>query len=226
MPLDASVISNLVFTDYLAAFPDVIDATRSNPATGVPLHLPAEAFVQGLVGGVVAACGSVQILDKGDGDDNGPGTASPVSFALPGAILAPATFKSLAGWDGESSDDAIAVFIGSVLQHVQAFGLLQMSDNADMGDGTSIVSPPSNPNLEDLFFDELQKQMPISFQATGKFGEDDIPSNPVSKIVVDQLDDYCRAYAIALASITATVQYTAPGAGSSVNNVINTGAII
>jgi hypothetical protein len=207
MPLDASVISNLVFTDYLAAFPDVIDATRSNPATGVPLHLPAEAFVQGLVGGVVAACGSVQILDKGDGDDNGPGTASPVSFALPGAILAPATFKSLAGWDGESSDDAIAVFIGSVLQHVQAFGLLQMSDNADMGDGTSIVRP-------------------ISFQATGKFGEDDIPSNPVSKIVVDQLDDYCRAYAIALASITATVQYTAPGAGSSVNNVINTGAII
>ena len=219
MPLDASEIAALVFTDHLAVFPDSLDVRRQDPNTG-ELYVPAEAFIQALVGGLVAALGSVQILDKGDGEDNTPGTADPVSFSLPGSRLAENSFKVLSGWDGEESDDVIAVFIGSVLGHVESRGLLQMSSNANMGTGSSIVSPESNPNLDELMYQELRVQMPLSFLASGKFGD------PVNKVVLDQIDNYCRVYADVIATLTATVEYTASGSGSAVSNVINTGSVI
>jgi hypothetical protein len=226
MALNPVTIANLVFADHLALFPDSVDYPRSNPETGVPLHLPAEAFIQGLVNGVVAAAGSMQLLDKGEGEDNTPGTANPVNFEITGIQQAEETFIAVAEWNGELASDVVAIFIGSVLTHIQDQGLLQMSDNDGMGDGTSIVSPASNPNQEDLLFEELRTQLVLSFQATGKFGKDDIPSNPVNKILLDQIDNYARAYAVGFASIVATVEYTAPGGGNSVNNILNTGSII
>ena len=224
--MDSTLISQLVFRDYLAVFPDALDATRENKDTGVPKHVVPEAFIQGLVGGVVAALARAPVQDRGDGEDNAPGTAAAVRFTLPAATQAVSYFMQTAGWEGEAAVDAATVFIGSTLDCVQKYGRLQMRQNDLMGDGVSQVNPSTNPGLRELFREEVLRQMAVSFQATGRFCQDDTPGKPASTELVSLLGDYADAFAFAVASITATVTYTAPGGGAAVSDVVNTGAVV
>ncbi len=226
MALTGPFLSSLVLRDHLALFPDAVDATRENVETGVPKHIVVVAFLDALCEGYVNALANGVILDIGQGDDDVDGVAQDVRFELPGIETAKLFFRVESGWVGEDADDVIDVFIGSTLRYTEQFGVLQMSDNKEMGTGTSVVSPLANPDLQSRLQAEMEKTLNDAFQASGKFGEGDVPGNPINATLAEQLSTYAAALSLGVASIVATVSYTGSGGGSSVSNVINSGSIV
>ena len=226
MPLAAQLIASLVYTDHLSIFPDAVDATRANPVTGVPLHVISEEFIKGLCTGLVNGVLAVTLKDLGSGDDDTPGTSGPETFTLPGIALAAVNFKIAQGWDGESSEDVLDLFIKAPLQFIEANALILMTDNANLGTGTGIISPASNPTLQAEAKETILTELRLAFEASGKFAKDDIPGNPVNEQLLVQLSAYADAYAEALASALATVDYTGGGGGSSVSGIVNTGSFV
>jgi len=199
---------------------------RSNPDTGVPLHVPMEAFIQGICTAFVGALRAMEIRDLGAGNLPSPGAAIPVPFSFPGRALAVSTFVGLASWGGRDAAGVADVFIGSTLARAADIGLLQMSSNQKMGVGTGVVSPATNPHLQTAFADEMSGLIEPAFRATGKFGRDDVPTNPINPELRDQLDHYCQALAVGVASIVASVAYTGAGGGAAAAGIVNKGAII
>lgn len=227
MPLTATALASLVFTDHLAAVPTAVGAVRSNPLTGVLSHNVPEAFIGALCDAFVTALTSMVIKDLGAGTSDVPGIAPPVPFSFPGAPVAVSQFLVSSGWVGPSGALVANVFIGSTLLRASQLGLLQMQTNPLLGTGTGVVSVASNPDLEAAMFASLSTLLPLSFQATGKFGEGDIPGSPVNARLAVQLSAYAAALAKGVSSITANVAYVGNASTTApVIGVVNTGSIL
>lgn len=227
MPLTPPALASLVAIDHLSLFPSAVSAVRSNPATGVPPHNPSLVFIDALTDATVVALKTLVISDIGTGSADVPGNAIPVPFTFPAIPAAQAYFLARMGWAGPMSSLAAQVFIGSVLLNVSKIGLLKMNPNPLMGTGTGVVSPASNPALEAAALAALQASLPVSFQATGKFGTGDVPGTPVNPILLAQLPGYAEALAKGIASITATVAYVGTAAPTSpVSGILNTGVLL
>lgn len=227
MALTSEGLSALVSVDHLSIFPTAATSTRANPATGVLPHNPALAFIDALCDGVVTAAKTLPILDIGSGTQDVSGVAPPVPVTFPAIPAAQAYLIARAGWVGVSSALASQIFIGSVLLNVSKLSLLQMPPNALLGTGTGIVSPASNPALEAAALLALQTALPVSFQASGKFGTGDIPGSPPNPQILIQITAIAEALAKGLASITATVPYVGTATVTTpVSGIVNTGALV
>ncbi len=227
MALTSKGLSSLVVIDHLSTFPEAATVSRSNPATGVPPHNPSLAFIDALCDAVVTALKTLTILDIGSGTNDVPGTAVPVPFTFPGIMAAEALLISQAAWKGPASAQASHIFIGSVLTNVSKIGLLQMNDNKLVGTGTGVVSPISNPGLEDAARAALQAALPASFQATGKYGTNDVPGTPVNPVLLKLLAIYASGLAKGISSITSSVVYVGTTLTvSAVSGIVNSGVLL
>ena len=228
MALTGPDLAALVYADYLAVFPDSIDGVRANPTTGVPLHNVSEAFLDGMCAGYVNALLSVVVSDLGSGVlGTPPGSSVPVSFTLPEAEAATATFLLTQGWVGSNAPLAGQTCITNVMVRAAELAQLQMDPQLDMANGSSVVSLATNPGLAAALEAELAITLPLAFQATGKFCEGDIPGGPVNATLTGYLAAYATALATGTASITAAVTYSGTsGDTSTVTGAVNTGRII
>lgn len=226
MPLNGPSLAALVSVDHLALFPLAIGSIRQNPATGVPPHNPAIAFIDALCEGVATALITLPIRDLGSGTLDVPGNAPPVPVAFPGIPAAQAQLIASAGWVGPQASLAAQVFVGSVLLNVSKISLLVMPPNLLMGTGTGIVSPASTAGLEAAALAALTPALQAAFQASGKFGAGDIPGAPVNPRLQAQLPLYAAAIAKGFSTITATVAYVGTGTvPAAATGIINTGVL-
>lgn len=227
MPLTSEGLAALVSVDHLAVFPTAAGSTRSNAATGILPHNPALAFIDALCDAVATAAKTLPILDIGSGTQDVSGVAPPVPVTFPAIPAAQAYLIARAGWTGVSSPLAAQIFVGSVLLNVSKLTLLQMPTNALLGTGTGIVSPASNPALEAAAIAAFSAALPVSFQASGKFGTGDIPGSPPNPQLLIQLTAIAEALAKGFASITATVPYVGTASVTTpVSGVVNTGVLL
>jgi hypothetical protein len=227
MPLTADGLAALVFTDHLSIFPTAMDATRENIQTGVPTHIVPEAFIGALCTAFVTALKAATIRDIGSGVLNGTGVAPPTPFSFPGASAAAQVLIAQEQWTGTQSAGVATSYVTNVLLRSAQLGLLQMQPNPGVGTGTGVVSPVSNPDLQASLTAALNTQLPLAFQATGKFGEEDVPGAPVNAILAAQLPSYATALATGAATITAQVAYVGQTMVTTpVSGVINTGSIL
>lgn len=227
MALVGKALGGLVGADHLGFFPGSAQSLRANPLTGVVPHNPALAFIDALCEGVATALLTLTIQDLGSGTQDVSGTAVPVPVVFPGIPAAQAYLIARMGWVGPMSGLAAQVFVGSVLLNVSKLALLQMKPNLLMGTGTGIVSPASNPALEAMALAALSASLPVAFQASGKFGEGDVPGAPCNAILLAQLPGYAEALAKGIATMTSTVAYVGTASVTTpVAGVINTGNLI
>lgn len=227
MPLTADGLASLVFADHLSVFPTALNATRSNPLTGVPEHVVPEAFIGALCQAWVTALKAATIRDIGSGVLNGVGAAPPTPIQFPGAAAAAQVLIAQEQWTGVQSIAVANSYITNVLLRTAQLGFLQMLPNPGLGTGTGIVNAAANPDLQASLAAALNTQLPIAFQATGKFGEEDVPGAPVNAILAAQFPSYANALATGAASIVATVAYVGQTpATPPVSGIINTGSII
>lgn len=227
MPLTADGLAALVFTDHLSVFPSALDAVRENPQTGVPLHVVPEAFIDALCSGFVSALKMATVRDIGSGVLNGVGAAPPVPFSFPGAVAAAQVLISQEQWTGVQAAGVATSYVTNVLLRTAQLGLLQMQPNPGVGTGTGIVSPASNPDLQASLVSALNVQLPLAFQATGRFGEGDVPGAPVNATLAAQLPSYAAALAMGASTLTAQVVYTGQtSATAPVSGIVNTGSIL
>jgi hypothetical protein len=225
MALIATDLASLMFQAHIVEFPEAIEVIRENTDTGVPPHNPMQQFTLALCEGYVAALANGVIRDVGEGDEATPGTAAPVPFTLTQIPFAVTCFISLQGWNGENSLKMANILIGNLLTYTQLRGLLYMTDNRYMGNGTGIVSPQNNPDLQAALEREFNTQFNVAFSNSGFFSEADVPGEPVNATLAAQLKNYATALAIGVASIVAEVNYTGGLPTGSVSGVVNTGSI-
>lgn len=229
MPLEASSLASLVFTDHLASFPTALAATRENPATGVVTHNVPDEFIKALCSAFVDAVKAdnvtVLALVTGAADVVPFTPVTPVSFSLPGVDAAVSGFLLEMGWTGESGAAFADVVIGSVLRHTAELGLLQMDSGKVVGTGTGVVSPASNPGLAALLEGNLNGTLVSAFTDSGYFGQDDIPGNVVNDVLAAQLPTYASWLAKGFATIVASPAYVGNGSVTSPATEIGTGAI-
>lgn len=223
MSINANALASAVFADHISKYPDAITAFRENQDTGVPRHLPSEAFIGALCDAMATILPNIVILDIGAGFA-GAGASAPVSFALPTIPLAEQTFLASEGWTGDEGHGVASIFIGSVLKAVQNQVRLQMDQSIYIGAG--VVSPVSNPLLAAQVSAALSTALPNSFQATGKFGQDDVPSNPVNETLSSQLNSYAQAFGVGMAGIIASTTYTGTPAAPIPAPVPTTGGFV
>jgi len=227
MALTPSGLSSLVFLDHCAVFPTAAAFKRQNAETGVPPHIPSQAFIEALCNATVTAVKSLTILDLGGGAVDVPGISPPVPFSFPAISAAQAFLIAQQGWTGRDSSKAAGIFVGSVLTNVMKLGLLKMNPHALMGTGTGIVSPASNPALQAAAEAAINSAIAPAFQATGKFGTNDVPGTAVNPVLLKTLPAYAAALAKGIASITATVVYTGNNSTpSAIAGTPNTGLIL
>ena len=226
MPLTAEGLSSLVYADYLSAFPTAAVAMRENVATGVLTHNVPEAFIGALCDAFVTSILTMTITDLGSGASDVPGASPPAVFTFPGYPAASALFLATEGWVGVSGALAADAFIGNVLVHASAQGMIQMIPNLALGTGTGIIGP-SDPALEAAMLAALLTNLPLSFQATGKFGEGDIPGAVTNTTLSASLPAYASALAYGVGTITAQVIYTGTATTTApISGIVNTGSIL
>lgn len=227
MPLTSQALSGLVFIDHLSLFPTSAGVLRSNPVTGVPPHIPAQAFITALCTAVATVLPTLPLFDIGGGTLDVPGVPVPVPVQFPGAPAAIAYLLSRQGWTGPQSAQAAQIFVGSVLLNVSKLALLQMNPNLLLGTGTGIVSPASNPGLEAAALAGLLGALPGAFQVSGKFGTGDVPGTPTNPQLLAQLPGYAEALAKGIASLTAQVPYVGNASNPApIVGAINTGRLL
>ena len=228
MALTGPSLAALVFADHLAFFPTAIDANRQNADTGVPLHNVPEAFISALCEGYVNALLTMVIKDIGAGVLGvPPGNAPPLPVIFPGMPIAVVQLLISQGWVGPTGALVAQSFVGNVLLRTSFVGLLQMRPNPLMAIGTGIVSPVSNLDLLPSMASALNTTLPLAFQASGKFAQNDIPGGPVNATLAARLPAYASALATGVASMTAAVVYAGvSGPTTPVAGAINTGQIV
>lgn len=227
MALTPAGLSALVVIDHLTLFPTAVAAVRSNPATGVIPHNPSFAFIDALCDAVVVALKTLPIHDIGSGTADVLGTAIPVPFTFPGIPAAQAQLIATSGWVGPQSALAAQIFVGSVLLNVSKLGLLVMPTNPLLGTGTGVVSLAANPGLEVAANAALMAALPVSFQATGKFGAGDVPGAPVNPTLLRQLPLYAAALAKGISTLSTAVPYVGTATPSPpVTGIVNTGVLL
>ena len=225
MAVTAAGLSSAVYATHLASFPLAATVTRLNSATGVTPHIPAQELIRGLCTAVATVATQLTYTDAGTGTADVPGVSAPTTFTIPGRAAAITGFLSQQGWTGPDSVTIANILIGGPLDQLTLQGLLVMQPNPTVGTGVGIVSGATNGSVQAAATSLLEEQLPLALQATGAFGEGDVPANPINSTLLAQLPAYVSAYATALATLTAQVVYTGNASSMVPSAGANTGSI-
>ncbi len=207
MAITPANLTAAVYATHIAQYPDSVTASRSNPATGVAPHNPSYELISGLCSAVSVVAKQLTWLDVSSGTADVPGTPVPANFTFPGRQAAITQFLATTGWAGREASRIANILIGGPLDQLAAQGLLTMQSHLVVGTGTGIVSAANNTGLVATATSLLETQLPAALQATGVFGLNDVPANPINPVLAALLPAYASAYASALATLTATVTY-------------------
>ena len=228
MPLTASALSSLVFTDHLAAFPEGLAATRENAATGVLTHNVPEELIKALCSAFVQAVtmSNVKIMAIVTGTADVVGSpVAPTTFSFPGTAAAVSGFLADQEWTGESAQDFADIVIGSVLTRCAELALLHMDSGKVVGTGVGVVSSTSNPGLKSIVEGNLGGLLASEFTASNYFGQDDIPGATVNSVLAAQLPAYAKWLATGFATMTASPAYVGNTQVTSSASETGTGTI-
>ncbi len=225
MPLTGSGLADLTFTGHVALFPTAAVAMRSNAATGVVTHNPAQKLIEGLASGLATTISTLKWKGAISGTAAPGGTAAPFAFTLPGAPSAAAAFLASSAWVGASS----ALFAQSVIQNmlfnIPALALLQGDTSTTVGTGTAVFVIASNPDIYATALGSLLTTLPAALQATGVFGQEDVPGTPINADLAASIPYYADAYALGLSTLTSSVPYVGGASPSAAAGVV-TGSVV
>tara|TARA_Y100000034_G_scaffold134869_1_gene204611 strand:- start:2999 stop:3652 length:654 start_codon:yes stop_codon:yes gene_type:complete len=217
----------MTFTSHVALFPTAAASTRVNALTGVTPHNPAQKLIEGLAAGVANTILATKWNGLITGAADPPGTASPIQFTFPAAPAAAAKFLAVSGWVGPSS----ALFAESVIQNmilnVASMGILQGDTSLTVGTGSGTFPDPSFTAATQAALEaSLMSTLPAGLMATGVFGQGDVPGSPINAKLASSIPYYAAAYALGLATLTATVPYIGTGATASAAAGVVTGSVL
>ena len=209
--LSASQLAAATFAQYLSAFPLALNAKRENPNTGVAAHCVPEELIKALCSGFLTAVQPAKVFGLLKATPDPVGNAATLPFMLPAASAAEGLFVVGNGMLGADGVLFAAVVIGDLVETWRATTFLQMDPCAAAGTGSATVAPVTNPSLQASLEAALNASLPAALQASGFFGQDDVPGASVNALLLSQLPKYAAAYAGAVASVTAEVPFVGVG---------------
>lgn len=223
MPLTTTGVAGAVWAKHLSVYPTASKPRAPKPANPNEQFNPAYEYVRLLCEGLVTTTKRLTVIDAAVGSGVG-GIAPLAPFLLPAKSAALASFLSGSGWNGPEARKVSDTFVRYALEVVETQGYVSMTTNATVGTGTGVVAPVSNPTLRAQAEKYLITDLTTAFAESNLFPQNGESGAQLNSRILVQIRHYASAYALGLASITASISYV--GAPGSATSGVNTGSIV
>ena len=197
MALAGPALSTAVFGKYLATMPTAAAAMRANPAMGITPYCVPQVMIDCICNAFVKAIMLQTVKDTVTGTA-GSGTAAPVPFVFPPAVIAgaQATFITSMAWAGTAHAIVANALVTEVATQAMAMGQVQMAPPPGVAMGAGVISPAVNPTLAMVMSASVSGEMNVAFTASKKFNVLDAPAGPLTPQIARLITSLATAYGL------------------------------
>ena len=226
MSLSGSVLTPLLYTDYLAIFPNAVSANRQNGDKGISKHNVPFELVAGVSRGFATALLSMKVFDTFAGTVGASTPQLAVPIFNPGIVAAAeVAFLASMGWGGAVANDFASALISSLFTRVSQISQIQMSVYPSLGAGTGVVSAVSNSTLGTEMTSRCKETIIEELQQSGYFSIDDNSGEPITPQVASLVDKLATAYGTVVGGVFSSIVYTGTGSSTPISGT-NIGTFI